>query len=72
MAERNITDRMALEVMRKGYVKGTIEAGEHADEWVVKLVEQMKGQREVGVVVSVVGGAKLRRTCDEHPWLPTS
>jgi Domain of unknown function (DUF4258) len=60
MAERDITDRMALEVLRKGYVKGDVERGQDADEWVVKLVEQMKGRREVGVVVSVVGGTKLR------------
>jgi hypothetical protein len=60
MTERDITDSMALEVMRKGYVKGAIEPGKQADEWVVKLVDQRKGQREVGVVVSVVGGTKLR------------
>jgi hypothetical protein len=29
MIERDITDQMALEVMRKGYVKGVIEAGKN-------------------------------------------
>jgi hypothetical protein len=60
MNERDITDWMALEVMRKGYVKGAIEPGERADEWVVKLTDQMKGQREVGVVVVVADWTKLR------------
>ena len=60
MVERDITDRMALEVMRKGYVKGVVEPGEQADEWKVKLAMEMRGRREVGVVVSVVGQTKLR------------
>jgi hypothetical protein len=60
MIERGITDAMALEVMRKGYVKGDVEAGKKPDEWVVKLVDQMRGQREIGVVVGVAGWAKLR------------
>jgi len=60
MVERDITDRMALEVMRKGYVKGAIEPGEQAGEWKVKLAMEMKGRREVGVVVVVVNGSKLR------------
>lgn|SRR5262249_2244813 len=60
MVERDITDRMALEVMRKGYVKGVVEPGERADEWKVKLAMEMRGRREVGVVVSVVGRTKLR------------
>ena len=59
MIERDITDQIALEVMRKGYVKGAIEAGKNPDEWVVKLVDQIKGQREVGVVVVVAGWTKL-------------
>jgi hypothetical protein len=60
MVEREITDLMALEVMRKGYVKGVVEPGEDADEWKVKLVMEMRGRREVGVVASVVGGTKVR------------
>src|SRR5262245_20763222 len=56
---RNITDWMGLQCMRKGYVKGAIEAGKGPDEWVVKLADQMKGQREVGVVVVLAGWTKL-------------
>jgi hypothetical protein len=60
MVKRGITDKMALDVMRKGYVKGGVETGKDPGEWVIKLAEQMKSGREVGVVVSVVGGTKLR------------
>jgi len=60
MPKRDITDRMALEVIRKGYVKGVVEPGRQADEWVVKLALEMRNGREVGVVVSVVGRVKLR------------
>src|SRR5262249_10925961 len=55
MVKRDITDQMALDVMRKGYMKGGVEAGKDPGEWVIKLAEQMKSGREVGVVVSVVG-----------------
>jgi hypothetical protein len=60
MPERDITDRMALDVIRKGYVKGLVQPGTQADEWVIKLAWEMGSGREVGVVVSVVGGVKLR------------
>jgi hypothetical protein len=60
MPLRDITDKMALEVIRKGYVKGGVEAGEQADEWVIKLAWEMRNGRYLGVVVSVVGGVKLR------------
>jgi hypothetical protein len=60
MPERDITDKMALEVIRKGYVKGAVEPGRQADEWVIKLALEMRNGRQVGVVVSVVGRAKLR------------
>jgi hypothetical protein len=60
MAERDITDKMALEVLRQGYVKGDVEAGERAEEWKLKLVREMKGRREVGVVVVTVNTSRLR------------
>jgi hypothetical protein len=59
LPERDITDRMALEVIRKGYVKGEVEPGRRADEWVIKLALEMKNGREVGVIVSLVGRVKL-------------
>src|SRR5262245_4629047 len=67
MPERDISDLMALEVIRKGYVKGVVEPGRQADEWVVKLALDMRNGRQVGVVVSVVGGTKLRVIKEE--WM---
>jgi hypothetical protein len=60
MAERGITDKMALDVLRGGYVKGAVEPGKRVDEWKVKLVLKMRGSREVGAVACVVGSAELR------------
>jgi hypothetical protein len=60
MAERDITDEMALEVLRKGDIKGAIVPGERPDELKVKMVRQIKGRREVGVVVVTVKAARLR------------
>jgi hypothetical protein len=60
MPERDINDQMALEVIRKGYVKGVVEPGKQADEWKIKLAWEMRNRRYLGVVVSVVGGVKLR------------
>jgi hypothetical protein len=60
MPERDITDKMALDVLRKGHQKGPIEPGRHMGEWKVKLVLEMRGGREVGVVVVVAGNVKLR------------
>jgi hypothetical protein len=37
-----------------------LEPGKDPGEWVIKLAEQMKSGREVGVVVSVIGWTKLR------------
>jgi hypothetical protein len=61
MVERDITDEMALEVLRKGDLKGEIEPGQAPDELTVKMVRAIKGHpREVGVVTVVVKSSKLR------------
>jgi hypothetical protein len=59
MTERGITDLVALSVLRKGSLKGAIEGGQNPGEWKVKLVHQVKGRREVGVVVVTVRNARL-------------
>lgn len=56
---RDITDRMMFEVLRTGMIKGLIEAGRSPGEWKAKMVKQMKGQREVGVVTVVIRNAML-------------
>lgn len=56
---RDIDDRMMFEVLRTGYLKGSIEPGRKAGEWKVKMCKKMKGQREVGVVTVVIDMSKL-------------
>lgn len=54
MAERGITDKLALEVMRRGSTKGEVETGKGRGEWKVKMAYRANGRREVGVVVVTV------------------
>jgi len=61
MRERDITDEMALEVLRHGHLKGEVEPGAQPDELKVKMVRTIKGRaREIGVVVVVVKSLTLR------------
>ena len=50
---------MAVEVLRKGDVKGDIEAGKNPGEWKVKVVKQIKGRREIGVIVLIMRQSRL-------------
>ncbi|WP_137113635.1 MULTISPECIES: DUF4258 domain-containing protein [Mesorhizobium] len=59
MEWRDITDRMMFEVLRTGYIKGDIEPGRKPGEWKVKMVKQMKGTREIGVVTVVINCQRL-------------
>ena len=59
MAERDITDRVALDVLRKGYVKGDVDPGDSAGEWKVKVCREVKGRRQVGVVVVFVRAKRI-------------
>lgn len=59
MNERGITDKVALEVLRFGDVKGAVEAGKCPGEWKVKMVRTVKGRREAGVVVLTIRNAHL-------------
>jgi Domain of unknown function (DUF4258) len=61
MVERDITDEMALDVLRRGDLKGSIEPGKEPDELKVKMVREIKGRgREAGVVCVVVKSLRLR------------
>lgn len=59
MDERGITDRVAIEALRYGDLRGNIEAGNSPGEWKAKMVRQVKGRREVGVIVVTVRNARL-------------
>jgi Domain of unknown function (DUF4258) len=59
MTERSITDQMTIEVLRFGSLKGDVVPGDNPDELIVKMVRQIKGHREVGVVVVTVKSLHL-------------
>lgn len=59
MEERGITTLDALRVLRQGDLKGGIEAGTHVGEWKCKIVRQMRGSREIGVVTVVMSSGRL-------------
>ncbi|WP_371931231.1 DUF4258 domain-containing protein [Nioella sp. MMSF_3534] len=53
-SERGITNRMALSVLRSGYISGDIVPGNRPGEWKAKLLYQIPGRREMGVVMILV------------------
>jgi hypothetical protein len=55
MAERDITDRTAVDVLRTGSPRGLIEPGKHSGE----VVKEVKGRREAGVVVLTIRNERL-------------
>ena len=59
MDERDITDKYVIDALRYGSQKGATERGNNAGEWKLKMVFQVKGRREVGVVVIMVRNARL-------------
>jgi Domain of unknown function (DUF4258) len=59
MHERGITDKVAIDVLRRGSQKGATEGGDNPGEWKVKMTYQGKGRRDVGVVVITVRNARL-------------
>jgi len=54
MSERDIPIRVALTVLREGTVLGDITAGKNPGEWKGKIVLNVKGRRDVGVVTILV------------------
>lgn len=59
MEERGITDRVAVEVLRRGEIRGDIAPGKSRGEWKLKMVREVKGRREAGVVVIMVRNSTL-------------
>jgi hypothetical protein len=59
MAERDIRDHVVVDVLRSGEIKGAIESGANPGEWKAKLVKEVKGRREAGMVVVVIRNARL-------------
>jgi hypothetical protein len=59
MTERDIIDRVAVDVLRTGFLEGPIEPGTKPGEWKAKMVKEVRGRREVGVVVITIRNEKL-------------
>lgn len=59
MEERGITRLDAVRVLQRGSIEGDIKPGRGAGEWKCKVVAQLKGSREIGVVTIVVQERKL-------------
>jgi hypothetical protein len=59
MDERSITDIQVERALRTGEIRGEVEPGRREGEWKCKIVERMKGQREIGVVTIVLRNARL-------------
>lgn len=59
MQQRGITTRVALTVVREGVTVGAIEPGRSPGEWKAKIVRNVKGRRDVGVVVLLVKQSHL-------------
>jgi hypothetical protein len=59
MEERDILDIDVFRVLRHGVIDGPIEPGKRTDEWRCKMVNRIRGAREVGVVTVVIKKKQL-------------
>ena len=59
MEQRAITRIDVIRVLQRGHVDGQIDAGENPGEWKCKVVANVRGSRDIGVVTLVIGGDKL-------------
>lgn len=59
MDQRGISDLQVERALRSGEIRGEVVPGNGAGEWKCKVVEKIKGQREIGVVTLVLRNARL-------------
>lgn len=59
MVERSITRQDAIRVLRTGHIEGPIELGLNPGEWKCKVIGNVKGSREIGVVTIVADGKSI-------------
>ncbi|MGE3623708.1 MAG: DUF4258 domain-containing protein [Bdellovibrionales bacterium] len=52
--ERGINFNDALHIMRTGHVVGTPEEGKYPGEWKCKIIRNLRGNRDAGVVVVIL------------------
>ncbi|MCJ9721136.1 DUF4258 domain-containing protein [Agrobacterium sp. SHOUNA12C] len=58
MDERGIPDVQVLDILRTGYVNATPERTEN-DEWKCKIVKEIRGRRQAGVVTIILNNGRL-------------
>ena len=56
---RSITRIDVIRVLRRGHVDGEVVAGQSPGEWKCKVVANVRGSRDIGVVTLIIGGDKL-------------
>jgi Domain of unknown function (DUF4258) len=59
MEERDIFDVDVFRVLKNGRIKGSVSSAKREGECLVKIVDKIKGQREVGVVTVIIRQSKL-------------
>lgn len=59
MDERGISDLQVERALRTGEIRGEVEPGRGTGEWKCKIVERMKGMREIGVATVLIKNSKL-------------
>ena len=59
MELRSITRLDVIRVLTRGHIEGQIVPGENPGEWKCKVVANVKGNRDVGVVTLVIGNDTL-------------
>jgi hypothetical protein len=59
MEQRSITRVDVVRVLRRGHIDGPVVPGEYPGEWKCKVVANVRGSRDIGVVTLVIGGDKL-------------
>ena len=56
---RSITRIDVIRVLRRGHIDGEIVPGKSPGEWKCKVVANVRGSRDIGVVTLVIGGDSL-------------
>lgn len=59
MEERGITTLDALRVLQKGEIVGDLEPGRRQGEWKCKVVHNLRGSRDIGVITIVMLNGRL-------------
>lgn len=59
MEERGISDVQVLRALKTGEIRGDVTPGDRPAEWKCKIVEKMRGMREIGVVTIVIRNKRL-------------